>query len=352
MALKRFPYIKRVTSRGKVYEYFDTGKVVDGKRLYNRLPPRSDRSWGQIYAGMVAGRHARASIASTPTMAALNREYQRSLKFTKRAASTQNTYLVYLKVIETHLGMAEINAVERRDVQALMDSMANRPGAANMLLLVLRNLFSFAKAREWITVDPSAAVEQFEGGAEHEPWPEALVKEALADPSVRLPVALLYFTAQRIGDVCNMRWADIRDGHLFVRQQKTYEKTRTELEIRVHSSLTAILADTPKTALTILHGADGRPMKTEALRDRLQRWAAKRGHKIVPHGLRKNAVNALLEAGCSIGETSAISGQSLGLVEHYAKRRNTRRMGDAAILKWQGTSSEHGKRVEKGRGNG
>jgi len=33
--------------------------------------------------------------------------------------------------------------------------------------------------------------------------------------------------------------------------------------------------------------------------------------------------------------TDALSGQALQMVEHYAKRRDTQKLGDAAILKWQ-----------------
>lgn len=44
-----------------------------------------------------------------------------------------------------------------------------------------------------------------------------------------------------------------------------------------------------------------------------------------PHGLRKNAVCALLEAGCSEAETAAITGQSLRMVMHYAQKVNQKR---------------------------
>jgi len=53
----------------------------------------------------------------------------------------------------------------------------------------------------------------------------------------------------------------------------------------------------------------------------------------VPHGLRKNAVNALLEAGCTVAEVAAITGQTYGVVEHYAARVNRRHLGKAAIVK-------------------
>lgn len=343
MPPKPLPYIKKVRARGRVYEYFDTGKKVDGRRVYNRLPPRSDRSFGQVYAGMVAGRHARANVVSVPTVAVLSRAYQKDPKFVNRAPSTQSTYLTYIKVIEEHIGMASVNQVERRDIQALMDKMADRPSAANMLLLVIRNLFKFAIAREWVEVDPSKHVEKLEEAEEeHDPWPEPLLEMALQDPEMQLAVALHYYTAQRIGDVCKMRWSDIRAGYLYVKQTKT----KKELDIRIHSELAEILERTPRTALTILHGRHGKPRKEQTLRAHMQAYAEKHGEHVVPHGLRKNAVIALLEVGCSMAETSSISGQTLQVVEQYARRRNVRRLGSAAILKWEGTDRQHGKQGE------
>jgi hypothetical protein len=73
-------------------------------------------------------------------------------------------------------------------------------------------------------------------------------------------------------------------------------------------------------------------------RDLLQAFAANLGAKIVPHGLRKNAVIALLELGCSVAETASISGQTLQLVEHYAKQRNQAKLSDAAVLRWENGS--------------
>ena len=44
-----------------------------------------------------------------------------------------------------------------------------------------------------------------------------------------------------------------------------------------------------------------------------------REHRIVFHGLRKNAVNMLLEVGCTEDEVGAIVGMSSAMVRHYAK---------------------------------
>lgn len=329
-ASKPLPYIKTVRARGKVYEYFVTGKLEAGKPVLRRLPARDDPTFGRSYAGMVGARHARENAQPAMTVMDVMRAYQLSPRFMKRAESTQNTYLVYMRVIEEEMGQAPIAEVERRDVQALLDKMQDRPGAANMTLLVLRNVFAHAVKREWAT-DATKDVELLEGsGATHEPWPEQLVLAALADRDVGLPVALLYYTAQRIGDVCRMRWSDIVDGYLPV----TQDKTDKLLDIRLHASLVRVLDATPREADTIIQYR-GRPIKEKTLRDRLQKWAAAQGCRVVPHGLRKNAVNALLEAGCSVGETAAVSGQSLGMVEHYARRRDNRKLGASAIGRWQ-----------------
>lgn len=50
---------------------------------------------------------------------------------------------------------------------------------------------------------------------------------------------------------------------------------------------------------------------------------------------RKNAVIALLEAGCTIAEVAAITGQTHHVVEHYAAQVNRRRLGKSAILKFE-----------------
>lgn len=128
-----------------------------------------------------------------------------------------------------------------------------------------------------------------------------------------------------------MKWGDIQDGVLHVIQQKT----RKELFIPVHSELAKELSRHDRRLGPIL----GRlPTKhhVEQIRQAVKALAKAHGFDGVPHGLRKNAVNALLEAGCTTAETAAISGQSLQLVEYYAKRRDQKKLGRKAMEKWEG----------------
>lgn len=334
MPAKARPHVKIVRpTRGGVYHYFDTGqRKPSGAKIYKRLPAPGARDYEAVYAGLLSHRVRRDNIVPALSLKDLVRLYLKSPDFTKLSDTTQQIYEGYLVKLQAAFAGAPANDLQRRDMRRLMDDMAKTPGAANLMLASTAALYRWGRKREHVTAKPCDEIERFELG-EHEPWPDHILAAGLEadDPIVRLGVHLLYFTAQRIGDVVKMRWSDIRDGRIEMEQ----EKTGRVMSIALHRDLGALLASTDKAALTIL-SYEGRPVKHTHLRRRLQDFASAIGAKVVPHGLRKNAVNALLECGCSVAETAAISGQSLALVEYYAKRRNTQKLGDAAILRWEG----------------
>lgn len=328
------PYLKRVRARGKVYGYFDTGKRDDrGRRIYTPLGLLAAPEFGARYAACLGHRTRRAAVSEAMTTRRLLDLYQRSEQYRTRAASTRRVYDIYLGKFVEKLPTAPAGEVERRDVMLLIDSMADRPAAANLMLGAIRALYAWGRKREHVANNPCAEIDIMEVGS-HAAWPENLVEQALADEDevIRLSVHLLYFTAQRIGDVCRMRWSDIGTGGISVTQQKTGKA----LMIPIHSRLRTALDLAPKRGLTILTDKTGRLMPDERLRRAIRVWASSRTDlKIVPHGLRKNAVSALLEYGCTVAETAAISGQSLPMVEYYARSRNQQKLAHAAILKWE-----------------
>ena len=339
MPPKTLPHVKRVKARGKVYHYFDTGVDVGNgrggtKRVYSRLPDIRDPRFANSYAAAQGARTKRANAQSFLTVAKLIDLYQRSPQFRKLSEASQKLYCIYHAKVADLIGNAPADAVEPRDVRRIMDGMADTPGAANALRRVMGPLYRWARQRQHVsrTTDPIADVDVFESG-EHQPWPQAVIDAALAsdDARVRLPVALLLYTAQRIGDVMRMRWADIESGAIVVRQSKTGKA----LVVPMHRRLAAELDRTPRTGMTIITGDQGQPITDQYVRIALKKHCATFGLDLVPHGLRKNAVIALLESGCSIAETASISGQSFAMVEHYAKQRDQGKLATAAILKWE-----------------
>ena len=323
----------KTVKRGKVeYVYFNTGEKVAGKVVYAPLGRKDAVEFGARYSQAKANRTRRGSAPSSLTLPKLVMLYERSPEFTKRAIGTQRTYSVYLRRLAKEFDTAPASALEPSDIYGLMDEMGSRPAAVDMLLLAGKQMFAWAVKRKYASDNPFAEIDREDWeSADYEPWPEDLIELALKDERIGLPTALLYFTAQRIGDCCRMRWDHIDGPVIHVRQQKTGK----ELEIPIHARLREALDAAPRRGETILADAKGKPAKDQTIRTWLQSFGAAHGYAVVPHGLRKNAVNALLEAECSVAETSSISGQSLRMVEHYARNRNTKRMGRTAMAKWE-----------------
>jgi len=108
--------------------------------------------------------------------------------------------------------------IDRADIRKLIADL--KPAAQIMQVNVARNIFKFGVANDMVLSDPTQGIEIDHETIPHDPWPQALIDTALAG-NVALPVALLYYTGQRIGDVCKMRWSDIDEGVITVVQQKT-----------------------------------------------------------------------------------------------------------------------------------
>lgn len=330
-------HVRKKVAKGRTYYYFDTGQREHGKPILKRLPDIRDPDFGRMLSAAQSGRTRRGNVKGVLTIARLADLYEKSPDFRNLADATRRSYELNLDKARKRLGIAPADELKPSDVRIVVDEMADQTGAANQFVRVLGSLYAWGRKRGHVTAEPVKGVALFAQDP-HEPWPEWLLNEALNDEAVRLPVALLYYTAQRIGDVCRMRWSDVREGVITVKQ----EKTGKTLAIPFHAELAKLLAVAPKEGLTIL-ARDGQPVRYGYLLGKLQAWAKQRGVHVVPHGLRKNAVIALLEVGCSVAETSAISGQTLGLVEHYAKQRDQAKLASAAILRWENKAGK-GKR--------
>ena len=323
-------HVKFVRSRGRWYAYFNTGRKVDGKTVYARLPIPGTVGFWDSYAAFRASRTKRASAPST--VAQLAQDFMDSLEYASKADGTQRLYKIQLAKAVAQLGAFPMNDLLASDVRDAIDAEKMNPATRNAFVSAIGAMYGWARKRGKTELTPTRDIERVRGG-EHEPWPDDVLEAGLTaeDARVRLAVHLLYYTGQRIGDVIAMRWNDIQGDVIHVRQKKTAKALRVPL----HRELRAELARTPRTGITILSGPQGEPLRTTRLRSDLQRFTRAHGAATVPHGLRKNAVNTMLELGCSIAEVSAITGQTFAMVQHYAARINTHRTGDAAMLKFE-----------------
>lgn len=343
---RKIPHVKVVTAKGKQYPYFNTGQKHNGKPVYKPLPPFSSHDFWDKYAAFMGARTKRANVASY-TIKQLWDDYERSRYFTGRAANTQTLYRLTGARIVTALGKYPVDDLQKDDLDLVLENEQSGPGAHNIFIAVLGIMYRYARRKGKTKLRPTEDLEKMEIG-EHKAWPEALVEAGLEakHDRTRLAIHLLYFTGQRIGDVVAMRWSDIRGDTIHLVQQKTGKA----LTIPFISDLRDELARTPKRGLTIITNNQGAPMGDQVIRRELKKFGADNGHEVVPHGLRKNAVIALLEAGCTVAETAAITGQSFAVVEYYARQVDQKRLSSAAIVKLENsrrTGKPAGKLVQK-----
>jgi len=330
----KLKYVKFTRAKGKLYAYFNTGRKVNGKPVLLALPQFGTVGFYDSYTAALGARTKRRTVVAT--VAGLIESYEASDAFRLLSPGTQKVYGIYLKKIGDAFGKLPIETITRKHVRHVLGSME---GAAsrNMFVAVVGALYKWGRGHDMTERNPVVGIEKYKTG-EHAPWPKALLEDALSaeDDAVRLAVHLLFYSGQRLGDVAKLPWSAVRAGRLSLRQQKTGK----DVSIPLHSALSAELDRTPKRGVFILCHPNGRPISAEAIRARLKTFAAARNHLVVPHGLRKNAVNALLEAGCTIAEVQSITGQTMEIVAHYAKGVDRDKLADAAILKFEGRNKK------------
>jgi integrase len=341
--MKNLLYVHKKVAKGKTYYYFNLGLDDSGNRMLKRLPDIRSHKFGAAYAAAKGQRTKLESGGGVKDFDWLCRIYEKSPEYRRLAEASKQLYSRHLGYANASFRnkasrSAPLSVLTAQQVVELRDKYADRPGTANAILKALGALYAWAKrpGRGYVKDNIVDGVERLEGG-EHEPWPLWLLEEALEDEAVRLPVALLYFLGQRIGDTVKLGPQNMVRGIV----QLTQQKTGKSLKIAMHSRLAEIIeADAPKGAMVFLMSERGRPFSEPALRARLQKWAAARGQKIVPHGLRKNAVNALLEAGCSAAEVSSITGQTMQTIEHYGKQRDSEHLSRSAVIKFEARNKD------------
>ena len=163
---------------------------------------------------------------------------------------------------------------------------------------------------------------------------------------------------QRDADIRRMKRTDIAADEVRVIQ----EMTGAEVWVPLHPDLQAELARTERRGETIMaagllrsdglpNRTAGKPLSKAALE---QYWQPERRrfglsgldkHNTL-HGLRKNATNNLLEAGCTNSEVKAITGHSTDvMVNLYGAKVNQRRQARKAmnkVVKFDKAASENG----------
>ncbi len=340
------PYLNPVKAKGRVYWYYRRDGMrqrVDGRAG----TPEFLENYNHIHAAF----EAEPTTGAAPgTFASLITAYLSSPEYMELGERAKQEYRGYLDRMRERFGHLSYRSMSRRFVIAYRDSMASTPSKANHAIKVLRLLLSYAMDRELIKTNPAAGVKKLKTGDGWQPWPEAALERFHVEGrgAARLGFMLALYTGQRRGDVVRMRWSDLVDGGIRVKQSKT----GAELFIPIHPTLAAELARIDKRGLAIVGRQDGRPYTDSGFNAVWRREKARLGLGGVQfHGLRKNAVAALYEAQCTPQQVQAITGHaSLEMVAHYGKGARQKVLATQAMNRWKTSSDKPADKPATGTG--
>lgn len=327
----KLPYLQWIQTKGRWYPYYRRGKVPRQRIEGDPGSIQFIENYHRIHVSFEAV--PRVTGAAPGSYEELARLYLQGAEYRQLSPKTKEEYRSRIERGRHLFDGIPVAAVSKKYVKMVRDDMQDTPAAANSMVKVQKTLWYYAMEMELVDKNPWARVKAFKGGA-WEAWPAPALERAhttLTGPSLTAFLLALY-TGQRKGDVLKMRWHDIDYVENFIRVVQ--QKTDKPLQIPIHPTLAEHLNSLQRNGVTVVGRRDGRQYTISGFNRIWRRQQAKHGFTGLKfHGLRRNAVNALLEAGCEVPEVSAVTGQSFEMVQHYAAGVNQGLLAQSAMNK-------------------
>jgi integrase len=334
MAKLKLKYINEYIDRtGKLRRYF--------KRSGKQLGPLPGDVGSEEFMAAYAAYLAEKPVAAVRSMHSdslhkLVVDFYGGRMFTDLKPSTRQLYKYALEPLLKEHGHRSATLMTAENAEKIINTIgATRPGMGNLTRAVMRRVMAFAVKTKRRKDNPMLAVEAFKVG-EHHTWTDAELKQFenkwRLGTRERLAFSLMLYTAQRVGDVAKMNRADIAQGMIYVRQ----EKTGAEIWIPIHPELEKAMKACPAKGLTLIGDPNGRPIKRAALSGLMRRAIKEAGlpSRCVSHGLRKASMRRLAEADGTAKQIAAISGHAtLKEIERYTKAADQKKLARAAMQK-------------------
>lgn len=316
---RNLPPRMRARVRGRTtYYLYDTGGT-----------PRREIPLGTDYVLAVqkwAELHEQAPTASLTVGWAIAK-YLASPQFEEVSLGTQKDYRFALDKLLVKFGEAPLDQVRSSHVTLYLDvrSKESRHRALREKT-VLSMIFGWCIARDYCKTNPVAAIKTKRLPGRVDVYIEDDILDAVyAAGSVALKDAidLAYFTGQRPADVLKMAETDLRDGSLYVRQNKTGKPLRIEVAGDLELLVERMLERKKQFAvrpLQLLVDESGHPMTKAKLRSRFEAARAQvpgaEGFQF--RDLRRKTASDLRDQ-TSIEKSQALLGhKSVEMTEHYA----------------------------------
>lgn len=246
----------RVRESGKRVFYLEYKRAGRTRRLrigsYPSITVTQARKLAKQATGQVAAGNDPAADKQNELKAPTVRElvvYFFEKEVDKKKPQTLKKYREQAnRFILPHLGGLKVDAVRKRDVQAVMRAMVGTPIQANRVLALTRRLFNVAIAHEAVDRNPCAGVEKFreEGRTDYlDPDEVTRLWDVLAEEENQDGadfIRLLLLTGARSSEVRRARWDAFNlDAGIWMKP-RTDTKTGTTERCRLGSDTIAVLS--------------------------------------------------------------------------------------------------------------
>lgn len=326
---------------GKSRAYY---KPPGGKGIPLPLPVGSPE-FLLAYAKAVEGEKLERAKAKTPTVKDTFRDllrlYLGSALYSKLSPSSKRNYRRILEKFCEKYGHLPVSQFSRKHASGILGKLSGTPEAANTLMKRLRLLLNYAVDIGMIPSNPMSGMKGYASNEDgYHTWTEEEIAQFIArhplGTKAYLALMLMLNTAQRKSDTVIMGWANVSDGMIRVKQQKT----KKELMIPIIPALQEALAMLSKDAPTFLLTEYGRPFSVAGfgnwMRDRCDEAGLP---NCSSHGLRKACSRRLAERGCTFHEIKAITGHKTDAeVRRYTDKADQVRLAHSAFEKLQDTT--------------
>lgn len=335
MPRPRLPHlIREITRHGRTTWYV---RVGHGPRIRITAAYGTPEFRAQYDAAISGDRPQSKTDAPTGSLIWLWDRYRETADWSSFSAATRKQRENIMRHVIAKGGDTDFRRITRATIEAGIDRRKATPAAALDFLKTMRGLCRWAFRHGHIATDPTtgvrapkykstgfAAWNEDDVAAYEARWPHGS-KE-------RVWLHVLLFTGLRRGDAVMAGKQHVRDGVIYLRTEKSGEKT--EVPMPLHPTLAATLKAGPTGDLHFICGERRQPLTKESFGNLFRDACNKASVKKSAHGLRKLAATRYANAGATVHELMALFGWlTPTMAAHYTRDADRRRLAQQAAAK-------------------
>jgi integrase len=279
-----------------------------------------------------------ASRTSPGTINALAVDYYRSEEWKGLAADTRKKRWRIIERFRAKHGDKRGALLRQEHIEKMLAAIP-KPSVKRDWLKAIRGLLRYA-IPTLLKVDPTEGIAAIKlpKSKGHHTWTDDEIEQYRAHwplgTQQRLVMEFALQTASRKGEVVRLGPQHVKNGR--IRIERTHGSE--DVDIPISAELQAACDAMPKSHLTYVFTAFGKPRSKYGLGNDFAKWATAAGlpPRCRLHGLKKSAMRRLAEAGNTAHELMAISGhKTLTEVQRYTSAADKKQLAVTGMAKMQ-----------------